>query len=228
MGEEIQDHNHIRVEGLSHAYGQTSILDTLNLTLKPGQRLAVMGPSGTGKSTLLNCLAGLESIQSGEVFAMGHPLHKLDEPARAEIRRQHFGIVFQFFHLLPTLTARENVELPLLMQGHRLAERREMADHMMNQVGLSHRLHAYPETLSGGERQRAAIARALITKPGILFADEPTGNLDAATGSAILDLLENLMDREGTTFVMVTHSNEAAAICHQRMSLNHGKLQNLD
>jgi predicted ABC-type transport system involved in lysophospholipase L1 biosynthesis ATPase subunit len=216
---------HIKAQGLSHAYGPTTILDGLDLTLSRGDRLAIMGPSGAGKSTLLNCLAGLDRVQQGSLEVLGNSLHRMNETERAELRRKSFGIVFQFFHLLPTLSAVENVELPLLMQGEKSSARRAKSRDILEKVGMNHRLDAFPETLSGGERQRVAIARALVTEPPVLFADEPTGNLDESTGDAVLGLLANLLSEKQTTFVMVTHSPRAAAICNRRMVLHHGQLE---
>lgn len=224
MDEANQSPNHIVARGLCHAYGEAVVLEKLDLSMAPGDRLAIMGPSGSGKSTLLNCLAGLEPVQQGELSVLGNPMHEMNESARSALRRRSFGIVFQFFHLLPTLTALENVELPLMMQGSPADERKNSSRRMLESVGMMHRLNAYPETLSGGERQRVAIARALITRPPILYADEPTGNLDQSTSSAILKLLLEMTTENKTTFVMVTHSPEAAAICNRTLVLRNGQL----
>lgn len=216
--------NPVKIVDLSHGYGDSQILDHLNLQMEPGERLAIMGPSGTGKTTLLNCMAGLERIQRGQIHILGQPIHELGENERSELRRQSMGIIFQFFHLLPTLDVFENVEFPLHMQGIDKAERVARVQELLDKVQLSHRKQALPETLSGGEKQRAAIARALITNPGILFADEPTGNLDESTGQSILNLLKEITESENMSFVMVTHSREAAKICHSTCTLHNGMI----
>ena len=217
--------NQIEVSNLSHSYGATSILNQLDLSLGSGESMAIMGPSGTGKSTLLNCLAGLEKIQTGNVVVLGKKFEKLDEEERAELRRTEMGIIFQFFHLLPTLSTFENVELPLVIQGVKKKQREKKVGELIESVGLSHRSNALPETLSGGERQRAAIARALVHEPSIIFADEPTGNLDESTSGGILELLQDIIKDKNMTFVMVTHSQSAASICDRKFSLHNGRLE---
>lgn len=217
--------NQIEVSNLSHSYGASDILDRLNLILKNGESMAIMGPSGAGKSTLLNCLAGLEKIQSGEVHLLGQKLESLNDEERAELRRTKMGIIFQFFHLLPTLTTYENVELPLIIQGLGRKEREEKVTDLIEKVGLFHRKDGLPETLSGGERQRAAIARSLVHEPNIIFADEPTGNLDETTSAGILELLHGIITDRKITYVMVTHSQSAASICNRRFTLQNGQLQ---
>ena len=217
--------NQIEVSNLSHSYGATSILNQLDLSLGSGESMAIMGPSGTGKSTLLNCLAGLEKIQTGNVVVLGKKFEKLDEEERAELRRTEMGIIFQFFHLLPTLSTFENVELPLVIQGVKKKQREKKVGELIESVGLSHRSNALPETLSGGERQRAAIARALVHEPTIIFADEPTGNLDESTSGGILELLQDIIKDKNMTCVMVTHSQSAASICDRKFSLHNGRLE---
>lgn len=219
-----QKSNSVQVEDLGHRYGNNQILDSLSFSMAQGETMAVMGPSGAGKSTLLNCLGGLESIQSGAIHLLGQHLNSLNEDQRSSLRRSHIGVVFQFFHLLPTLTTFENVELPLLVQGVESREREDRTRELIKRVGLDHRMDAFPDTMSGGERQRAAIARALITRPSILLADEPTGNLDESTSNDVLELLSELIHTGNITYIMVTHSQKAASICQRISTLTNGKL----
>ncbi|HEY8354833.1 MAG TPA: ABC transporter ATP-binding protein [Methylophilaceae bacterium] len=199
-----------------------TILQDLNLAVAYGEQVAIVGRSGSGKSTLLGLLAGLDSPTSGKVLIDGSELSSLDEDGRAEVRGREMGFVFQSFQLLPSLTALENVMLPL-----QLAERddaRELAIAALERVGLSQRLSHYPRQLSGGEQQRVAIARAFAPGPAILFADEPTGNLDAVTGKQIVDLLFELNEAAGTTLILVTHDNTLAARCQRCLLLSDGRL----
>ena len=181
----------------------------VSFRIDPGEFVAIVGPSGSGKSTLLGLLAGLDRPTSGVVSLDGTDLGRLSEDDRARLRRERIGFVFQSFQLIPTLTARENVQVPLELRGGGGA--RERADELLSRVGLAGREHHYPAQLSGGEQQRVAVARAFIHAPSILFADEPTGNLDAATGNRIIELLEELNRERGTTLVLVTHDTELAA-----------------
>ncbi len=190
-----------------------------------GERLAIVGRSGSGKSTLLGLLAGLDSPSSGKVLVDGIEISSLDEDGRAAVRGRKMGFVFQSFQLLPSLTALENVILPLQLAGNADAE--ALAKAALERVGLSQRLSHYPRQLSGGEQQRVAIARALAPKPAILFADEPTGNLDAATGQQIIELLFGLNAEDGTTLILVTHDNSMAAACQRRLQLNAGRLHEM-
>ncbi len=187
------------------------ILVDVNLTIGLGESVAVVGVSGSGKSTLLSLLAGLDLPTSGRVLLEGHPLNELDEDGRAELRGRMVGFVFQSFQLLPSLTALENVMLPLELKGVRLAS--ERARDMLERVGLGHRLKHHPRQLSGGEQQRVALARAFVTEPRILFADEPTGNLDRRTGRQVIDLLFELNRLHSTTLVLVTHDEGLAGRC---------------
>src|SRR5690554_1713611 len=199
-----------------------TILKDLDLAIAHGEQVAIVGRSGSGKSTLLGLLAGLDSPSEGKVLIDGTELSSLDEDGRAEVRGREMGFVFQSFQLLPSLTALENVMLPL-----QLAERedaRVLATAALERVGLAQRLSHYPKQLSGGEQQRVAIARAFAPGPAILFADEPTGNLDAATGQQIIDLLFELNAAAGTTLVLVTHDNALAARCQRCLLLSDGKL----
>ena len=199
-----------------------TILRSASLTLYEGESVAILGASGSGKSTLLSLLAGLDHASAGEVSLFGQPLSGLNEDQRALLRRDKVGFVFQNFQLMPQLTALENVMLPLELAGRKDA--REAAQHMLERVGLSHRLQHYPRHLSGGEQQRVALARAFVIQPGILFADEPTGNLDPHSGRQIIDLLFQLNAEEATALVLVTHDNELASRCDAIYRLVDGKL----
>jgi putative ABC transport system ATP-binding protein len=203
--------------------GPVNILRGVTLEVRRGETLGLAGPSGSGKSSLLMLMAGLESATSGRVTALGHDLTVLDEDALARFRRDHVGVVFQSFHLIPTMTAIENVATPLELAGARDAFRRAAAE--LEAVGLGARLHHYPAQLSGGEQQRVALARAAATRPEILLADEPTGNLDGATGEAIVKLLFALRDRHGATLVLVTHEPSLAARCDRMLRLRDGALE---
>jgi len=202
--------------------GSLCILDDINLAVAEGEALAIVGPSGSGKSTLLGILAGLDPPSSGQVKINGEDLTTMDEEGRAAIRARYVGFVFQSFHLLPSLTALENVALPLELRGDRDAL--VMATEYLQRVGLGERLSHYPRQLSGGEQQRVALARAFGSQPKILFADEPTGNLDTATGEAINDLLFQLNAEAGTTLVLVTHEQVLANRCHRRITLQAGRI----
>ena len=202
--------------------GVLTILDGVSLAIQRGESVAIVGPSGSGKSTLLGLLAGLDVPSAGEVWLDGEPFSSLDEDARALRRAREIGFVFQSFHLLPGLTALENVMLPLELGDGVGAE--AAAHAVLDAVGLSARANYYPQKLSGGEQQRVAIARAYATRPALLFADEPTGNLDAATGAVIVDLLFKLNAERHTTLVLVTHDRELAARCDRTLPLHAGRL----
>lgn len=204
------------------AGGELEILKGITLEIKSGDTVAIVGASGSGKSTLLGLLAGLDDVSSGRVVIDGTELSALDEDARALFRGQRVGFVFQSFQLLPSLTALENVMLPLELQGQRQAEREARA--WLQRVGLGEREHHYPRQLSGGEQQRVAIARAFAARPDILFADEPTGNLDSDTGARIIELLFELNREESTTLVLVTHDLSLAERCHTCLRLDSGRL----
>jgi putative ABC transport system ATP-binding protein len=204
--------------------GSLTILADVSLSVRTGETLAIVGASGAGKSTLLALLAGLDTPSTGRVLIAGIDLTELDEDGRAMIRGKHVGFVFQSFHLIPSLTAIENVMLPLELGGRRDA--RLAAAAALEQVGLTPRLAHYPKQLSGGEQQRVAIARAFVTRPAVLFADEPTGNLDTATGQRITDLLFDLNRSTGSTLVLVTHDRALAGRCDRMLQLDAGHTVN--
>lgn len=203
--------------------GTLTLLDQVSLSVGAGQSLAILGRSGAGKSTLLGLLAGLDVPSRGEVYIEQHCLSAMDEDQRAALRAAAIGFVFQSFQLLPDLTAAENISLPLALCG--VADAAQRAEQWLQRVGLSHRLHHTPRQLSGGEQQRVALARAFANQPRILFADEPTGNLDETTGKQIMDLLFELNQHEGTTLILVTHDAVLAERCQQRVYLEGGRVQ---
>ena len=200
--------------------GPLTILADVSVSVRAGETLAIVGASGAGKSTLLALLAGLDSPSTGRVLIAGNDLTELDEDGRAALRGRHVGFVFQSFHLIPSLTAIENVMLPLELAGKRDA--RQLAEAALDQVALSPRIAHYPKQLSGGEQQRVAIARAFVTHPAVLFADEPTGNLDTATGLRITDLLFDLNRGTGSTLILVTHDRTLAGRCGRILELDAG------
>ena len=202
---------------------QLTILDAVDLEVGAGEFVAILGPSGSGKSTLLALAAGLDRPTAGEVYLDGRPLHRLSEDDLARVRRRHVGFVFQSFHLLQNLTARENVLLPLELLAAPDAEAR--ADELLERVGLAERGHHYPSQLSGGEQQRVALARAFAPRPDLLLADEPTGNLDGATGELVLRILLELREQAGTTLVLVTHDPAVAALADRRVYLRVGRIE---
>ena len=204
------------------AEGDLTILHDLSFDLLRGDSLAIVGTSGSGKSTLLGLLAGLDLPSHGEITLAGHSLGTLDEDQRARVRAEHVGFVFQSFQLLDSLNALENVMLPLELEGHRDA--RQRARTLLERVGLGKRLTHTPRQLSGGEQQRVAIARAFAAEPAVLFADEPTGNLDTHTGEHISDLLFELNQERGTTLILVTHDERLARRCHRRIRLEAGHI----
>lgn len=204
------------------AEGPLDILSGVNLDIKAGESVAVVGVSGSGKSTLLGLLAGLDTPTEGEVMLAGASLTQLDEDGRAKVRAGAVGFVFQSFQLLPELTALENVMLPLELAGHADAE--PQARELLTRVGLAARLTHYPRALSGGEQQRVAIARAFASRPTVLFADEPTGNLDSVTGARVIELLFALNHERNTTLVLVTHDDGIASRCDRRIQLDAGRI----
>ncbi len=217
----------IQLENVSREYGDGKIvyaLDHVSLRIERGERVAIMGPSGSGKSTLLNLVCGLDEPTSGEVRIDGSNIASLDDDRRTRLRREKIGMVFQTFNLLSTLTALENVALPLRLSGASKKEAENRAAAMLGKVGLGQRTTHRPDQMSGGERQRIAIARALIFQPPVLLADEPTGNLDSKTGEEILALLDDLHGEFNTTILMVTHNEEAAAHCDRVIRLRDGKV----
>ena len=213
----------LRCEALTRTYPsggrELTVLRDITFELEAGRMLAITGPSGSGKSTLLGLLAGLDRPTSGRVLLDGQDLSALDEDQRARVRAERVGFVFQSFHLIPTLTALENVQVPLELRGE---DPRERASELLRRVGLADRGHHYPAQLSGGEQQRVAVARAFVNRPKLLFADEPTGNLDAANGQIVVALLGELNQELGTTVVLVTHEPELAARAHRVLRLRDG------
>ena len=203
--------------------GPVEILKGLSLEIQPGESVGLVGPSGSGKSSLLMLMGGLERATGGQVRALGQDLTALGEDALARFRRGTMGVVFQSFHLIPTMTALENVATPLELAGHADAFDRAAAE--LTAVGLGARMHHYPAQMSGGEQQRVALARAAAPRPRILLADEPTGNLDGVNGQAIMDLLFGLRDRHGATLVLVTHAPELAARCDRVVHLRDGRIE---
>ena len=216
----------VRAECVTKRFGDgesaVTALDQVSVAFRSGQLTAIMGPSGSGKSTLLHCLAGLDSLSSGQVYVADTALGGLSDRDLTELRRARIGFVFQAFNLLPTLTARENIELPLSLAGER--PDRDWFDTVVSMVGLKTRLEHRPSELSGGQQQRVAVARALISRPAVIFADEPTGNLDSVAGTTILEFLRDACDRFGQTIVMVTHDPVAASFAHEVVFLADGRI----
>jgi len=203
--------------------GRVDILHGITLDVEKGQSLALVGPSGSGKSSLLMLMGGLEQATGGTVQALGQDLTAMSEDHLARFRRANMGVVFQSFHLIPTMTALENVATPLELAGDREAFAKAEAE--LETVGLAHRAGHYPSQMSGGEQQRVALARAMVTRPALLLADEPTGNLDENNGKAVMDLLFDLQTRDGATLVLVTHSNALAARCTRVVRLRDGRIE---
>lgn len=214
----------LTVAAVGKCYGDRRVLDGVSFEVAAGERIALTGPSGSGKTTLLNCLGGVDWPDEGTITLQGQMIGQLDSNALARVRRRQIGTVFQFFHLLPTLTVAENIELPLQLLGVPASDRADRVAVFVERVGLRDRASALPGQLSGGEQQRVAIARALVHQPVLILADEPTGNLDSANGANILSLLQELTGETGTALVLVTHSEEAASICHRRIHLRDGRV----
>jgi putative ABC transport system ATP-binding protein len=217
----------IQLTNVTRSYGTGSsvlALNNVSLRIGPAERVAVMGPSGSGKSTLLNMVCGLDEPTSGSVKVEGVELAGLTDDQRTRLRREKIGMIFQTFNLLPTLSALENVALPLRLQGLSKKEAEDRAASMLSHVGLKSRTIHRPDEMSGGERQRVAIARALIFRPPLLLGDEPTGNLDSKTGAEILVLLDDLQQEYQSTLLMVTHNAEAAAFCSRIITLHDGQI----
>ena len=204
--------------------GPLAILQDIHFAIQAGESVAIVGASGSGKSTLLGLMAGLDQATSGSIDLMAQNLGRLDEDGRAKLRGQFVGFVFQSFQLVPHLNALENVMLPLEIRGTPLTEARELAADCLARVGLSQRLMHYPKSLSGGEQQRVALARAFVSKPAILFADEPTGSLDEASGSKVIELLFELNRENGSTLILVTHDPQLAQRCSRQLILQGGRL----
>ncbi|MDX1636417.1 MAG: ABC transporter ATP-binding protein [Balneolaceae bacterium] len=224
----MDSQNILDVTGLTQQFQsgdkKLTVLDSVSFTITKGTICSIVGPSGSGKTTLLGLCAGLDRPTGGKVTLNGITLGELDEDQRAAVRNEYVGFIFQTFQLIPTLTAIENVMVPLELRGDATSEVHAYAQELLEEVGLGDRLHHYPTQLSGGEQQRVAIARAFINKPQILFADEPTGNLDTETGETIEDLLFELNRASGTTLVIVTHDLELAYQCERVIKLRNGKI----
>ena len=216
--------NTLSITSARKSFGSLKVLKGVDLSIKPGERVALMGPSGSGKSTLLNCISGIEELDEGEISLGGISISALNRTGIEKMRRESIGYVFQSFHLLPTLTAFENIELPLQLIDMPTGERMDKVENILRSVGLSSRSNHKPDELSGGERQRVAIARALIHNPGLVLADEPTGSLDSKSGDSVLDLLMELSEQHGVAILMVTHDNKSTRICDRVISIQDGKL----
>jgi len=215
----------LRVSNLTKAYGDRTVLSDVSFSLAAGERVGLMGTSGSGKSTLLNCLGGIDKPDSGSIEITGNFIQEKTADELCKIRRETVSTIFQFFHLLPTLSARENIELPLELIGIHIDERNERVQNLLEEIQLTHRADATPDELSGGEMQRVAIARALAPRPKLILADEPTGNLDSKTGESILDLLEALSQKHDTAMLLVTHSKAATRICSRTLKIHDGALE---
>jgi len=216
------------VDNLAKVYGSGSarqvVFERLTFSVGKGETVALLGASGSGKTTLLNLISGIDSPDSGRVSLQGVDVHALAEPGRTLLRREHIGFVFQFFNLIQTLTVAENIALPLELLGDNQHTARQRAASLMESVGLGGLQQRFPETLSGGEQQRAAIARALVHRPALLLADEPTGNLDEDSAGRIIELLTRLARQQGTTMLLVTHSTAVAQAADRVLRLHHGQI----
>ena len=218
----------VRTENLDKSFGRVNAVQGVSLTIAAGEFVAIMGRSGSGKTTLLQLLAGLESPTAGHILFQGQDISQLDEDGLALWRRQHVGLVFQAFHLIPTLSAMENVAFPLYPASLRGEERRQRALARLEQVGLTHRAGHRPGQLSGGEQQRVAIARALINQPSLVLADEPTGNLDSQSSAEVLDLFRKLNREEGVAVIVVTHDRDVAAVADRLIEMKDGSIVKRD
>ena len=212
----------LKVSKIEKSYGASKVLRGIDFRMEEGERIAIMGPSGSGKSTLLNCIGGIDRPDNGEILFEGQSLTSLSEQELCELRRNKISTIFQFFHLLPTLTARENIEFPMLLNSVSARERNQKVDELLNAVKIQHRACAFPHELSGGEKQRVAIARSLSMRPKLILADEPTGNLDSKNTDSVLELIEKLSKQHGIAMLLVTHNEEVTRICDQTITMNDG------
>ena len=212
----------LNVSKIEKSYGASKVLRGIDFRMEEGERIAIMGPSGSGKSTLLNCIGGIDRPDNGEILFEDLSLTSLSEQELCELRRNKISTIFQFFHLLPTLTARENIEFPMLLNSVSARERNQKVDELLNAVKIQHRACAFPHELSGGEKQRVAIARSLSMQPKLILADEPTGNLDSKNTDSVLELIENLSKKHGIAMLLVTHNEEVTRICDQTITMNDG------
>ncbi len=214
----------LEVQSLTKSYAQRAILRGVSFKLDRGERVALLGPSGSGKTTVLNCTGGVDQADSGSVVIAGQALGGLSADGLAQLRRRQIGTVFQFYHLLPTLSAAENIELPLQLLGVPTGEREARVRELMERVGIAHRAVALPGQLSGGEMQRVAIARAVVHRPALILADEPTGSLDTATGEQVLNLLAEVVKETQAALLLVTHSPEAVKHCERVLRMQDGQI----
>ena len=212
----------LKVSKIEKSYATSKVLRGIDFSMVEGERIAIMGPSGSGKSTLLNCIGGIDRPDNGEILFEDLSLTSLSEQELCELRRNKISTIFQFFHLLPTLTARENIEFPMLLNSIGKSERNEKVDELLDAVKIQHRACAFPHELSGGEKQRVAIARSLSMQPKLILADEPTGNLDSKNTDSVLELIENLSKQHGIAMLLVTHNEEVTRICDQTITMNDG------
>ena len=212
----------LKVSKIEKSYGASKVLRGIDFRMEEGERVAIMGPSGSGKSTLLNCIGGIDRPDNGEILFEGQSLTSLSEQELCELRRNKISTIFQFFHLLPTLTARENIEFPMLLNSVSAKEINQKVDDLLNAVKIQHRACAFPHELSGGEKQRVAIARSLSMRPKLILADEPTGNLDSKNTDSVLELIEKLSKQHGIAMLLVTHNEEVTRICDQTITMNDG------
>ncbi len=214
----------LEVHSLTKSYAERPILRGVSFQLNQGERVALLGPSGSGKTTVLNCVGGVDRADSGSVTIADHVLSDLGADGLAQLRRAHIGTVFQFYHLLPTLSAAENIELPLQLLGVPTQERETRVQQLLERVGIAHRAAALPGQLSGGEMQRVAIARAVVHRPTLILADEPTGSLDTTTGAQVLDLLAEIVQETQAALLLVTHSPEAVKHCQRVLRMQDGQI----
>ena len=214
----------LEITNLSKSFGNLMVLNSINLDIRTGERVALMGRSGSGKSTLLNCISGIESFDSGEVFFCGKSINYMNLSELEKLRRESLGYVFQSFHLLPTLTALENVEFSAQLIDTPRVTRRKRARELLRFVGMEHREMHRPDALSGGERQRVALARAVINHPRLILADEPTGNLDSFSGELVLNLIERISNEEGIAILLVTHDQNTSRICDRIVEMKDGQI----